>query len=101
MEFDEPVVELDEFYCIDLNRKGKLPPTDPEYTRKRSYSKEDVKIGLNVILDTGHISPEFVISDEDEYAAEQEQSAEERMDNLRAPKCCPSYRKSMTGNYDP
>lgn len=43
-----------------------MPVTNSEFTRKRSYSKEDVKIGP-AMLDTGAVSPEFVISDEDEY----------------------------------
>ena len=71
MEFDEFTVELDEFASIrDLSNTPKLPEMNSGYYRQRSYSKEDVKIGSNVLLNSGTISPEFVISDEGEDALE-------------------------------
>lgn len=67
IEIDEPKIELEEFSFVNKLNKIKLPKTQNEYIRKRSYSKEDKKIGLNVCLDSGAISPEYIISDEDEY----------------------------------
>ena len=69
IEVDTPQVELNEFAVMHkVKRKPKVE--DPEFTRKRSYSKEDVKIGLTSELDTGAFSPEFIISDEEEYQIE-------------------------------
>lgn len=95
MEVEDPVIELNEFAWID--RKKKLPniPSSPEYTRKRSYSKEDVKIGLT-ILDNGTISPEFIISDEDEYDADSNSKVECEVKEAKNSET-PIYRKSLTG----
>ncbi len=49
----------------DVINKPKQPRL--KQMRKRSYSKEDVQGSLNERLDTGNVSPEFVISDEEEY----------------------------------
>mmetsp|Transcript_23925 Transcript_23925/g.23845 ORF Transcript_23925/g.23845 Transcript_23925/m.23845 type:complete len:168 (-) Transcript_23925:149-652(-) len=49
------------------NKKQKGTDVTKKRMRKRSYSKEDLPSGFNEKLDTGEISPEFVVSDEEEY----------------------------------
>lgn len=71
IEFDTPNLQLDEFAVMNRVKTDKKTK-EPEFTRKRSYSKEDVKIGLSGKLDTGAFSPEFIISDEEEYQVETE-----------------------------
>lgn len=93
MEVDDPVVELDEFAWIKSTKKtSKMPETNSEFTRKRSYSKEDVKIGP-AMLETGTVSPEFVISDEDEYELNEKDSINWIGNNQGSP----IYRKCLTG----
>jgi hypothetical protein len=95
MEFDEPTIELDEFSFISKRKKvSKLPETQNEYIRKRSYSKEDKKIGLIFRLDSGAISPEYIISDEDEYTYK-EANKEERSKSKEGKKST-SYGRSLT-----
>ena len=68
MELEEPTVNLDEFAWIkNPEHRNKLAKSNLYFIRKRSYSKEDVQINSNKIFGTGANSPEFVISDEDEY----------------------------------
>jgi hypothetical protein len=96
IEVGEPTIELDEFSFISkLKKISKLPETQNEYNiRKRSYSKEDKKIGLNFRLDSGAISPEYIISDEDEYTYK-EANKEERSKSKEG-KNSSFYGRSLT-----
>ena len=64
-DFEEPAIEINEFNSI-IDKKYKLPDNTSSYSRKRSYSKEDLKIGINAML-SGNISPEWIISDVEDY----------------------------------
>jgi hypothetical protein len=92
MELDEPVIQLNEFAIMEKPLK-RIPQEEGDYYRKRSYSKEDVKIGLNTIIDTGTFSPEFIISDEDEYELKEEYVVEDHILKIVEGKCNPAYRK--------
>lgn len=54
-------------------KNRKIEPSKQNKIRKRSYSKEDVKVGLISGIDSGTISPEYMISDEGEYQIEHEE----------------------------
>lgn len=93
MEFEEPSIELDEFSGIkNLKNIKKLPETNTNWVRKRSYSKEDVEINPK-IFGSGAISPEFVISDEDEYRAKDDSEVDCRRSKIGNP----NFKKSYTG----
>ena len=64
MEIDDNMIELDEFAVFNKLAQSKLSQSRTKAIRKRSYSKEDVKIGQNVIISTGATSSEFVISEQ-------------------------------------
>jgi len=99
MELDDAAIDIDEFHIMD-HRKflKKMPDTNSQYSRKRSYSKEDVKIGLNNIGDTGALSPEFILSDEDQYEANEEYVIGDDFTKFKEnSKGNPIYRKCHTG----
>lgn len=91
LEINDFTVDLDEFESIRKVTTSNNPKVGSGYYRQRSYSKEDVKISKNVLLNTGTTSPEFVISDENESINEQE-----RYDNP-SNQGTAIYRKSHTG----
>jgi hypothetical protein len=95
MEVGEPTIELDEFsFMSKIKKASKLPETQNEYIRKRSYSKEDKKIGLNFCLDSRAISPEYIISDEDEYTYKEANKVERS--KSKESKNSTTYGRSLT-----
>jgi len=96
MQIEDPPIEINEFSVMNQIGKKKIIPTKQVSIRKRSYSKEDVKIGLSAQLDTGTLSPEFVISDEDEYRADKESEVENTQENLGEGMNSATYGRSLT-----
>ena len=72
IDVDDNMVDIDEFAQFKgLSKISKNKPVvDDTSVRKRSYSKEDVKISKNVIMNTGVMSPEYSISDQEDKESE-------------------------------
>ena len=72
IEVDSNMVDIDEFAQFKglTKIKESKPTVEDTSVRKRSYSKEDVKISKNVIMNTEVILSEYSISDQEDNKSE-------------------------------